>query len=100
MPKLAMSVPHSLGQEAAVERLKDQFKSIKEEYADQISDLSEEWNGNLLSFGFTTYGVKIKGTVTVDPAEVAVAANLPIVAMMFKGPIEQQLRDQLTKMLS
>ena len=100
MPKLSMSVPHSLGQEEASQRLKQKFSSIKETYKDQVSDLEEEWNGNVLNFRFTTYGVTIKGDVTAAPSDVKVKADLPMVAMMLKGTIERQISEQLGKLLA
>src|SRR5262249_27415017 len=100
MPSLKLSFPHQLGQEEAVARLKNLLTRVKEKYQDQVSDLKEAWNGNTLTFSFSTYGFKVLGDVIVQPAEVQLDGQIPIAAMMFKGKIENALRDQLAKELA
>lgn len=99
MPKLSLSVPHSLGQQEAGERLKSFLAFIKERHADKVSDLQEEWGENSLKFSFKTYGFKVAGVATVEESEVKVDTDLPFAAMMFKGKIEQEMRDALTRVL-
>lgn len=100
MPKVNIAVAHELGREEATRRLQDRFHNIKQRFGSQISDLEESWNGDSLQFGFRTFGLKISGLVESEPDEVKVSAVLPIAAMMFKGTIEQQIRDELTKILA
>ena len=100
MPTLSVAVSHTLGQEEAVQRLKDQFDVVKDKYGQQISDLQQQWNGNELGFRFAVLGIQVKGTVATDASEVKVAAELPYAAMLFKGTIEQQIRDELDKILA
>ncbi len=99
MPQLSMTIPHELDKEQAVERLKAGFGRIREDYSDKVTDLEETWNDSTLTFGFKTFGFKIKGSVAVEPSQVALAGELPFAAMMFKGAIEQQVRDQINKLL-
>ena len=100
MPTLNVHVPHTLGQEQAICRLKEQLGKAKNKFGQEVSDLEEEWDGNVLSFGFTTLGVKIRGTVTSAESEVKVAAKLPYAAMLFRGAIERQIRGELEKILA
>jgi hypothetical protein len=100
MPKLTVNVPHALGQEVATERLQGILEKMKERYQSQFSDLQESWLGNVLSFGFKTFGFAIKGTMDVQPSEVKVDADLPFAAMMFKGKIEQELKTTLGRWLT
>jgi hypothetical protein len=100
MPSLSVGISHNLGQEAAIERLKEHFTDAKQRFGQQVTDLAEQWNGNVFSFGFTTYGFRIEGTVTSAESEVTVDARLPLVAVPFKNTIEQQIRDQFGKVLS
>ena len=99
MPRLSVGVPHSLGQEEAVRRLKDHSAGAKERFGEHVRDVREEWEGNVLRFGFTAFGFRIEGTLTSGESEVRVDAKLPLVAMPLKGTIEQQIRDQLGKIL-
>jgi putative polyhydroxyalkanoate system protein len=100
MPKLSVSVPHALGQEVATERLQGILGKMKERYQDKFSDLEENWQGNVLHYGFKTFGFGIKGTMDVQPEEVKVDADLPFAAMMFKGKIETDLKSTLGRWLT
>lgn len=100
MPKFAISVPHALGQEEAVRRIKERFDSIAVTHQGQIQGLQQEWQERLMKFAFQAMGVAVSGTVTVEPAEVQVHTELPLMAMMFKGAVESQLREELTKILA
>ena len=100
MPTLTVAVPHALGQQEAVGRLKEQFGNVKDRFGDQVSDLEEAWDGDALRFGFKTYGIRVQGTVTVGDADVTVAAELPHAAMLFRGTIEKQIGSELEKMLA
>jgi len=73
---------------------------VKGAYGDQVSELSEEWDGNTLSFGFKAMGMKVSGTLGVEPSQVRLAADLPLAAMMFKGKIEQRVREELDGLLA
>ena len=100
MPKLTVDVPHALGRQQATQRLKEQFDEVKDKFAQHVSELVEQWDGNVLSFGFTTLGVQIQGTVTAGESEVRVAAELPYAAMLFRSTLEKRIRDQLGKVLA
>jgi hypothetical protein len=100
MPSINISVPHQLGEEEAASRVKNLLAKVKDRHQDKISNLEEKWEGNQLSGGFTTYGFNIKGTVKVEPNEVKINGSLPIAAMMFKGKIEQTVKEELTRLLS
>jgi hypothetical protein len=100
MPSLTISVPHSLSQEEATERLKNFFAKIKERYSDKVSNLEETWTGNTLNYAFSTFGFNIKGDMNVEQGAVNVNGSLPFAAMMFKGKIEQSVREELEKVLA
>lgn len=100
MPKLSVTVPHTLGQDAATERLHGILEKMKERYQDKISDLHEDWQANVLHFSFKTFGFAVKGTMQVEPSDVKVDGDLPFAAMMFKGKIEQELKSTLSRWLT
>jgi hypothetical protein len=100
MPRVAMEVPHTLGQEEATRRLKETSGFLKAAYGAKVSDLDEQWNGNTLSFGFQAAGVKIAGTVTVGQSEVKLEARVPLAAMMLRGVIERKVREELSTLLA
>ena len=100
MPSLSVGIPHNLGQEEATRRLKDHFAGAKDRYGHHFSDLTEQWDGHVLTYAFTTFGVRVEGTVTSAVSEVTVEAQLPLVAAPLKGTIERQIREDLEKALS
>jgi Putative polyhydroxyalkanoic acid system protein (PHA_gran_rgn) len=65
-----------------------------------MSNLEEQWDGNRLEYAFSTFGFNIKGDLNVEPGEVRVNGSLPFAAMMFKGKIEQSVREELEKVLA
>ena len=99
MPSLKMSVPHKLERQDAEERLKGLLEKIKERYQDSISNLHEEWGEHSGKFSFTAYGFNVKCAAEVEPEEVKINGELPFAAMMFKGKIEKEIRDTLTRIL-
>jgi hypothetical protein len=99
MPKLSMKTQHALGQEEAVHRLQHGFSFVKSSFAAQLSDVSEQWDDNRLAFGFKAMGMKVSGNVVVEDSAVKLDADLPLAAIMFKGMIEQRIRQELDRLL-
>lgn len=101
MPNLAMSVPNPLGQQEASQRLKSFLAKLKERHQDKVSNLEENWpDEHHLSYSFSTYGFSVKGDAIVEQDAVKLNATIPFTAMMFKGKIEQAIRDELTRLLT
>lgn len=100
MPTLSVTVPHNRNPEEVAERLRGLLEHALERNQDKIQNLVQEWNGNNLTFSFKTFGFDVGGNMQVEPQAVKVDAKLPFAAMMFKGKIEQTLRDELTKALA
>ena len=100
MPGFSVVVPHALGQDAAKVRLESFLDAVTEKYKDQISEIDGSWNENVLSFAFTTFGIKINGQITVEEDKVTVDGELPFAAMMFKGKISSGIQEALEKTLA
>ena len=99
MPKLNFTIPHGQSQEDARQRLMHFTDGLREKFQDQISDLQESWEGDRLDFGFRTFGIRIQGNITVGQNDLAVLCELPFSAMMFKGKIESEVREQLVRVM-
>lgn len=100
MAKLSLSVAHDLGREEALRKLQSESDSLKQAFGESVSDLKESWNDATLDFSLVAYGMKVSGDVVVEPAEVAANISLPLAAAMFKGTIEQRIRQRLEKLLA
>jgi hypothetical protein len=99
MPAFTAEVPHSLGQEAARQRLEKFLDRIAAKYQGQISELHGAWEDHVLDFVFSTYGIKVTGKMTVEDDRVLLRGELPFSAMIFKGKIVGGIQDALAKAL-
>ncbi|HMO85234.1 MAG TPA: polyhydroxyalkanoic acid system family protein [Lacipirellulaceae bacterium] len=99
MPKFHFEIPHTLPADEARSRLERFAESLQLKFADKVSDLNQQWNGNTLAFGFKTFGIKIAGDVTALDQKLDVNGEIPLTAMMFKGKIESEVREQLARLM-
>ncbi len=99
MPKINLEIPHNHGKDESLAKLKTFLDRVKQKYADKVSSLEGEWQENVLNFAMTTFGITIKGTLTVEETIATFVGDIPFAAMMFKGQIEKGIRDELEKCL-
>jgi putative polyhydroxyalkanoate system protein len=99
VPKISMEIPHELSAEEAKQRIERKGEFLLSQFGDKVKDMSTTWAGNALSFGFKTLGMRIDGIVSVEDDKVSVNCDLPFAAMMFKGRIESEIRQQLERIL-
>jgi hypothetical protein len=99
VPKFHFEVPHTLTADEAKSRLERFVESLQSKFADKVSDLDQGWNGSTLNFGFKTFGIKITGDVTPRDNVIDVNGEIPFTAMMFKGKIESEVREQLGRLM-
>ncbi len=95
-----MIFQHALPQEEALERIKRLFEELKADHSDQISDLQEEWFGNSGDFSFTARGFSISGSIIVGTSTVKLAGTLPFAAALFRGKIENAIREKVQTLLA
>jgi hypothetical protein len=100
MPRITMATAHNLGREEAARRLKEKFGSVRAKYGSQVNNLQEKWDDHTFSFDFTTLGMAVSGTVEVGEAHVKLDAELPFIATLFRGAIEQRISEELGGLLS
>jgi hypothetical protein len=100
MPGMNVEVPHAMGKEAAVEKLKSLMDHIQARYKDQVKDIQQSWDENVLNFSFKSFGLTITGALTVEDDKATLDGKLPIAAMAFRGQIENSIREELQKQLS
>jgi hypothetical protein len=100
MPHISMVVAHQLPQEEAVRRIREKASEVRQANQDKVSDARDEWEGNKLSFAFSVMGMQISGTCEVEPSEVRIDVDVPLMAMMFRGPIERRAREELDQLLA
>lgn len=100
MPKFGVRVPYTIDKDEARTRLERFAEMLEAKFANQVSDLQQSWDGDTLKFHFKTYGIPLDGGITVGDNELNVAGDIPFAAMMFKGKIESEIREQLEKIVA
>jgi len=100
MPNITLNIPHTLGQEGAIERIKGLLPAVKERAGDKVSNLKEEWQGNKLVYSFTSMGFSVKGDLVVEADQVKTTIGLPFAAMLAKGQIESKVKEEMQKALA
>jgi len=100
MPSLEMTIPHSLPQEEALQRIKNLLSETTREHAGQIQNLVETWNGNEGNFSFKAMGYDISGMLTVSPSSVELNGKIPFAVSLFKGQITRMINEKAGQLLS
>jgi putative polyhydroxyalkanoate system protein len=100
MPKFGVRVPHNLSQDEARSRLERFADVLQQKYQDKVSDLEQSWEGDTLRFKFKTYGIQLQGGIAVTDKDLDLNGELPFAAMMFKGKIESEIREQLERIVA
>ena len=100
MPKMKMTIPHTLGQDEARQRVQGMISNMKEQYGDKVSDLEEEWSGDTGRFSLKAMGMNLKGTLEITDNSLEVDGDLPWAAKPFQGTIEATIRERAERLLA
>ena len=100
MPAFEVTVPHGMGKDQALQRLKTFLETIGERYKDQVSKLEGSWEENVLTFSMTTFGFTISGKMAVEETVARMEGQLPFAAVAFKGKIVKSIGDEISKQLT
>ena len=95
MAKLNMVIPHGLPQGEALRRIRGEIEDLKREYGDKVGSLRDSWNNDTYVFEGVTQGFAVSGMILVKLSHIEIAANLPWLAMPFKGRIEAAIWERL-----
>ncbi len=98
---LTVTIPHNLGQEAALKRIRDGIAHLRTSYAGQFTVIEENWTDNKLDFSIVVLKQKVSGNIEVLPSTVVVSVLLPIfltaLAEKAKALIQQRAQLMLEK---
>jgi hypothetical protein len=100
MPDFTMTVPHRLSRDEATTRIKSLLQAVKQQYADRIDEVREEWGPYSLRFGFKAMGHGISGVISVGWFQVKVEGEIPHAAVPWQRTIENIIREQAQMLLS
>src|SRR5687767_14011480 len=74
---VVVSVPHRLGREEAVRRLKAGLARAGQQFAGILTISEQNWTGDRLSFNAGALGQRASGTIDVQDDQVVIAVTLP-----------------------
>jgi Putative polyhydroxyalkanoic acid system protein (PHA_gran_rgn) len=74
---LVVSIPHQLGKEEAVRRLKSGFGRARSTFSDKLAVIDENWSGDHLDFRAGILGQTTTGTIDVAEDQVRIEVQLP-----------------------
>ena len=101
MPLLSVSMPHTLGKDEAMQRLKAKHAEIKEKHTYTVTNLTETWTDPYsMDFAFKVYGFSLTGSVHATDDSVGINVDIPTIAIMMKGTIESEIKKELTQVLT
>jgi Putative polyhydroxyalkanoic acid system protein (PHA_gran_rgn) len=98
---VVVSIPHRLGKEEAVRRMKSGFERARSAFGPQFMVLEDNWSAERLDFRAAVLGQTTQGTVDVADDHVRIEIELPwligMVAEHAKTLIEKQGQLMLEK---
>ncbi|MEI8140281.1 MAG: polyhydroxyalkanoic acid system family protein [bacterium] len=100
MPKLNITIPHSLTQAEAASRIRRLLNDMKVEHSEQITDLKEEWDNHTGKFACSVMGFRVSGMLAIEPSKVIITGSLPLAAMLFKGKLKSMIKGHAAELLA
>ena len=86
-----ISFPHGTTKALALEQLKAGSSRLVAQFGSGVSDLHQEWQENRLTISFKAQGLAIKGSLAVGEEQVSVEVDLPLMARMFEGRVQEEV---------
>jgi hypothetical protein len=96
---LIVSIPHKLGKDEALRRIKAGLDSAKRQYT-QVMQVNEEiWSGDRLAFRITAMKQQASGTVDVAEDHVRLEVTLPWLLAGLAHGAQAMIRERANRML-
>jgi Putative polyhydroxyalkanoic acid system protein (PHA_gran_rgn) len=96
---LIVSIPHQLGREEAVRRIKSGFATARGNYSAFLTFQEEAWTGDRLAFNVSALGQAASGVLDVADDRVRLEVTLPWLLAKFAKKVRRAIRKEATLML-
>ena len=96
---LIVSIPHRLGKDEAVRRLKSGFGRVHSDFGHLLTVQEETWTGDCLRFRVSSLGQMASGNIDVADDRVTVEVTLPWLLQKFAEAIQPLIRKEGALML-
>ena len=91
MSNIELKIPHIIGPEEALKRIKNLITNLKEEHSGKIKGAKEDWSGQEGNFSFSVKGIRVSGKIYVGVDTVRISSRLPIVLSFYKNTITKMI---------
>src|SRR4051812_41317091 len=91
---LVVIIPHRLGKEEAVRRLKSGLAKGRTNFGHMLTIQEETWTDDRLDFKVTSVGQSIAGTIDVGPDQARVEVVLPWLLQMLADKVRPLIEKQ------
>jgi len=96
---LVVSIPHRLGRDEAVRRLKSGLGSVRANYSHLFAVQEEVWTGDHLQFRISALGQAASGGIDVMDDHVNLVVHLPWLLATIAAAIQPMVRKEGTLLL-
>jgi hypothetical protein len=96
---LVVSIPHRLGREEAVRRLKSGLATVRTNYGQILAVQEENWTGDHVQFRVSALGQVASGSIDVADDHVRLEVTLPWLLAKIAEKITPAIRKEGTLML-
>jgi putative polyhydroxyalkanoic acid system protein len=96
---LVVSIPHRLGRDEAVRRIKSGFTGARAHFAHLLTISEEAWDDNRLSFHASALGQQASGLIDVRDTQVVLTVQLPWLLARFAQAASKLIQREGTLML-
>jgi hypothetical protein len=96
---LIVTIPHRLGREEAVRRLKSGLATARANYSALLAIQEETWTGDRLAFRVSAIGQSASGLIDVADDHVRLEVTLPWLLAKFAEKFTPAIRKEGTLML-
>lgn len=91
MIPIESQVAHSLGREAAVERMHQMVASLSERFPQQVHQIQLDLQEQRIDVSFAAYGYMVQWQADIDEEAVILHGKIPDSARPYKNKIEQAI---------
>lgn len=96
---MKVSIPHKFTQIEAITNVKKILEHSRSQMAAHLTEMTEKWDGNVLTFAFTAQKQHISGTLEVKDKMFDLYAKLPLTLRLFEGKIEKMILEESKRLL-
>lgn len=96
---ISVSIPHHLGKDEALRRIKDGVVEARTKFASVLSVRQADWSGDTLAFNVSAVAQQVAGTIQVAESHVKLDVELPWILAKLAKVIAPAIKKEGTLLL-